>query len=147
MKGGVNVETEIGQLHAGRPASIWSAARVPRSGVLGLIFPFLFPLFSFLSVGPALAQQAPEAAGRHEATIAGDYFGAGSNLAPGSAVEGDAFVAGGQVLLQTPVNGDALLSGGSVSVSAPVGDDLYVAGGEVLLEGNVAGNARIAGHR
>jgi cytoskeletal protein CcmA (bactofilin family) len=77
--------------------------------------------------------------------IAGDYFGAGSNLAPGAAVEGDAFIAGGQVALQTPVQGDAVLSGGTVAVSAPVGDDLYASGVSVLLESAVNGNARLAG--
>lgn len=116
-----------------------------RSCGLGLAVSFLFSLFSFLCTGSAIAQQSPTDPGRHETVIAGDYFGAGSNLAPGSAVEGDAFIAGGQVLLQTPVAGDAVLSGGSVAVSAPVGDDLYASGGSVLLESVVSGNARLAG--
>ncbi len=77
--------------------------------------------------------------------IAGDYFGAGGNLAPGAAVEGDAFIAGGQISLQTPVQGDAVLSGVTVAISAPVGDDLYASGGSVLLESAVSGNARLAG--
>jgi len=110
-----------------------------RHVVTCLALALLLPIASF-------AQESGSVQGRHETIIAGDYFGAGSNLAPGSAVEGDAFIAGGQVLLQTPVGGDAVLSGGSVSVSAPVGDDLYAAGGSVLIESSVAGNARLAGN-
>lgn len=106
--------------------------------VAGFMLALLMPVL-------AIAQQADHTPGRHEAVIAGDYFGAGSNLAPGAAVEGDAFIAGGQVSLQAPVAGDAVLSGGSVSISAPVGDDLYATGGSVLLESTVNGNARLAG--
>jgi len=113
------------------------SARGPRTAALILLL-----LCASVS---SFAQQttAPNA---HETVIAGDYFGAGSNLAPGAAVEGDAFIAGGQVLLQTPVAGDAVLSGGSVSISAPVGDDLYASGASVSLESTVTGNARLAGN-
>jgi cytoskeletal protein CcmA (bactofilin family) len=113
------------------------------------LFPRPSSLLLLLLLLPTLvhAQASESPQGRHEATIAGDYFGAGSNFSPGTAVEGDAFVAGGQVLLQTPVGGDAVVSGGSVSVSAPVGDDLYATGGRVTLESPVSGNARLAGNR
>jgi cytoskeletal protein CcmA (bactofilin family) len=106
------------------------------------LLPFTFSLLS----SAAFAQAPAPAPNAHETTIAGDYFGAGSNLAPGAAVEGDAFIAGGQVLLQAPVAGDAVLSGGSVSISAPVGDDLYASGASVSLESTVTGTARLAGN-
>ncbi|HEX7810652.1 MAG TPA: polymer-forming cytoskeletal protein [Burkholderiales bacterium] len=106
--------------------------------VTGFMLACLMPLL-------ATAQQSEKMAGRHETVIAGDYFGAGSNLTPGTPVEGDAFIAGGQVSLQTAVAGDAVLSGGTVEISAPVGDDLYASGVSVVLESTVNGNARLAG--
>lgn len=106
---------------------------------------YLLPFTFYLLSSFAFAQAPAPTPNARETTIAGDYFGAGSNLTPGMAVEGDAFIAGGQVSLQTPVAGDAVLSGGTVAISAPVGDDLYASGGSVLLESAVNGNARLAG--
>ena len=98
-----------------------------------------------LLLSPAIGQAEEVSPGAHETVIAGDYFGAGANASPGSAVEGDAFIAGAQVELNKPVNGDALLAGGGVSVSDRVGGDLYATGGSVLIDAPVAGNARLAG--
>lgn len=123
-----------------------SAARAtpflsPRSPALS---PVLFA-FLLLPVLAFAADPAPANPNAHETVIAGDYFGAGSNLAPGEAVEGDAFIAGGQVALQMHVGGDAVISGATVAISAPISDDLYATGGSVLLESAVDGNARLAG--
>ncbi len=104
----------------------------------------LFLVLLPLAIGHAAVDQRPSA---HEAVIAGDYFGAGTNAFPGSPVEGDAFIAGAQVDLNKPVNGDALLAGGRVSVSDRIGGDLYATGGSVMIDAPVAGNARLAGGR
>ena len=101
------------------------------------LFLFLLPL--------ATGQAAEERPGAHETIIAGDYFGAGTNASPGSAVDGDAFIAGAQVDLNKPVNGDALLAGGGVSIAERIGGDLYASGGSVSIDAPVAGNARLAG--
>lgn len=85
--------------------------------------------------------------GRSETVIAGDYFGAGGALEPGTAVEGDAFIAGGEVALRVPVGGDAVLSGGSINVAERVAGDLYAGGGSVTVDSAVAHNARIVGAR
>jgi cytoskeletal protein CcmA (bactofilin family) len=96
----------------------------------------------------ALCNAAEESRpGAHETVIAGDYFGAGTDASPGSAVDGDAFVAGARVDLNKPVSGDALLAGGGVAVSDRVGGDLYATGGSVTVDAPVAGNARLAGGR
>lgn len=96
---------------------------------------------------PVVGHAVEPRAGAHETVIAGDYFGAGANASPGSAVDGDAFIAGAEVYLDKPVSGDALLAGGSVSVSDRVGGDLYATGGSVAVDSAVAGNARLAGAR
>ena len=100
-----------------------------------------------LVLSPAIGQAAEERPGVHETVIAGDYFGAGANVSPGSTVDGDAFIAGAQVELTKPVNGDALLAGGGASISGRIGGDLYAGGGSVSIDGPVAGNARLAGGR
>jgi hypothetical protein len=105
-------------------------------------------LLALLLVCAAPAPGSDDRAGwRSETVIAGDYFGAGSALEPGAAVDGDAFIAGGQVAIRVPVGGDALLSGGSVSVAERIGGDLYAGGGSVTVDSTVAHNARVAGGR
>jgi cytoskeletal protein CcmA (bactofilin family) len=128
--------------YLGPSFSTWHAAARRSRGAT--VRAFLVSL-GLLSQPAGAADPVAPAPSAHEAVIAGDYFGAGSHLAPGQAVEGDAFVAGGQVALQAAVNGDAVLSGATVTVSAPVGDDLYATGGSVLLASAVNGNARFAG--
>ena len=103
------------------------------------LFLFLLPL--------ATGQAAVGLPDAHETIIAGDYFGAGKNASPGSAVDGDAFIAGAQVVLNKPVTGDALLAGGGVSVADRIGGNLYAGGGTVSIDAPVAGNARLAGGR
>jgi hypothetical protein len=95
----------------------------------------------------ALPVQAEDGKEPAETVIAGDYFGAGDELQPGSAIEGDAFVAGRQVTLPVPVEGDAVLAGSEVAVRGRVGADLYAAAEFLIIEAPVARNARLAGRR
>ena len=92
-------------------------------------------------------QDSPDDQERAQATIAGDYFGAGASPGPDSSVEGDAFVVGGEVTLSAPVKGDAVLSGGSIHAGERVGSDLYAGGGNIVVDAAVGHNARLAGGR
>lgn len=117
-------------------------ARSNKAGIPGMPKAALLVL---LLLSPAIGQSAQVRHGIREAIIADDYFGAGSNISPGTTVDGDAFIAGAQVELSKPVTGDAVLAGGSVSVTDHVGGDLYATGASVMIDAPVAGNARLAG--
>jgi hypothetical protein len=71
--------------------------------------------------------------GIHEATIDGDYFGAGEAASPVRPVEGDAFIVSPYVNLTQPIAGDVLVAGTGVTISGPVAGDLYAMGGQCAV--------------